>query len=121
MDSPVVLGIDIGGTNTVYGFIGEDGHIYDHKEIPTKGLDPVTDLVGRIEARTNLFLNDNPQLALSGIGVGAPNGNHFTGMIQDPPNLSWGNVNIVELFKERFDCKTSLTYDANAAALGEKH
>ena len=60
MDSPVVLGIDIGGTNTVYGFIGEDGHIYDHEEIPTKGSDPVTDLVGRIEARTNLFLNDNP-------------------------------------------------------------
>ena len=77
--------------------------------------------MGRIEARTNLFLNDNRQLALSGIGVGAPNGNHFTGMIQDPPNLSWGNVNIVELFKERFDCKASLTNDANAAALGEKH
>ena len=121
MDSPVVLGIDIGGTNTVYGFISEDGRIYDHEEIPTKGADPVTDLVGRIESRTNQFLNDNPQLALSGIGVGAPNGNHFTGMIQDPPNLSWGNVNIVELFKERFDCKTSLTNDANAAALGEKH
>tara|TARA_A100001011_G_scaffold328818_1_gene353746 strand:- start:1216 stop:2163 length:948 start_codon:yes stop_codon:yes gene_type:complete len=121
MDSPVVLGIDIGGTNTVYGFISEDGHIHDHEEIPTKGADPVTDLVGRIESRTNQFLNDNPQLALSGIGVGAPNGNHFTGMIQDPPNLSWGNVNIVELFKKRFNCKTSLTNDANAAALGEKH
>ena len=121
MDSPVVLGIDIGGTNTVYGFISGDGHIYYHEEIPTKGANPVTDLVGRIESRTNQFLNDNPQLVLCGIGVGAPNGNHFTGMIQDPPNLSWGNVNIVELFKERFNCNTSLTNDANAAALGEKH
>jgi len=121
MDSPVVLGIDIGGTNTVYGFISEDGHIYEHEEIPTKGADLVTNLVGRIESRTNQFLNDNPQLVLCGIGVGAPNGNHFTGMIQDPPNLSWGNVNIVELFKERFNCNTSLTNDANAAALGEKH
>ena len=37
MDSSVVLGIDIGGTNTVYGFISRDGHIYTHEEIPTRG------------------------------------------------------------------------------------
>ena len=59
MNSSVVLGIDIGGTNTVYGFISEDGHIHDHEEIPTKGADPVTDLVGRIESRTDHFLKEN--------------------------------------------------------------
>jgi len=121
MDSSVVLGVDIGGTNTVYGFLNKDGHIYDHKEIPTRGDKPVTDLVGRIESRTKNFLENNPELVLYGIGIGAPNGNHFTGMIADPPNLSWGNVDIVALFKERFDCKASLTNDANAAALGEKY
>ena len=121
MDSSIVLGVDIGGTNTVYGFINRDGHIYDHKEIPTRGEKPVTDLVGRIESRTKNFLENNPELVLYGIGIGAPNGNHFTGMIADPPNLSWGNVDIIALFKERFDCKASLTNDANAAALGEKY
>ena len=121
MDSSIVLGVDIGGTNTVYGFINRDGHIYDHKEIPTRGDKPVTDLVGRIESRTKNFIENNPELVLYGIGIGAPNGNHFTGMIADPPNLSWGNVDIIALFKERFDCKASLTNDANAAALGEKY
>ena len=56
MDSSVVLGVDIGGTNTVYGFINRDGHIYDHKVIPTRGDEPVTDLVGRIESKTKNFL-----------------------------------------------------------------
>ena len=55
MDSSVVLGIDIGGTNTVYGFISRDGHIYTHEEIPTRGQEPVSDLVDRIETRTINF------------------------------------------------------------------
>ena len=121
MDSSVVLGIDIGGTNTVYGFISRDGHIYTHEEIPTRGQEPVSDLVDRIATRIHQFLKNNSELDLFGVGIGAPNGNHFTGMIADPPNLSWGNVDIVKLFKERFDCETSLTNDANAAALGEKY
>ena len=57
---------------------------------------------------------------MKGIGIGAPNGNHYTGMIQDPPNLSWGNVDIVSIFAKNFDCEVALTNDANAAALGEK-
>ena len=78
-------------------------------------------LVDRIEASIDHILNKDPQNELLGIGIGAPNGNHFTGMIQDPPNLSWGNVDIIDLFKGRFGCKVDLTNDANAAALGEKH
>ena len=77
--------------------------------------------MGRIDNRVQSYLRDNTATVLSGIGIGAPNGNHFTGRIQDPPNLSWGNVDIVALFKERFDCDVILTNDANAAALGEKH
>ena len=121
MTKSVALGIDIGGTNTVYGFVSENGHVHHHEEIPTHGSKPVLDLVGRIENRVQSYLRDNTATVLSGIGIGAPNGNHFTGLIQDPPNLSWGNVDIVALFKERFDCDVILTNDANAAALGEKH
>ena len=121
MTKSVTLGIDIGGTNTVYGFVGENGHVHQHKEIPTHGSKPVLDLVDRIKNRVQSYLTDNTATVLSGIGIGAPNGNHFTGRIQDPPNLSWGNVDIVALFKERFDCDVILTNDANAAALGEKH
>jgi len=121
MTKSVALGIDIGGTNTVYGFVDKGGHVHHYKEIPTHGSNPVLELVNRIENRVQSYLRDNTAIVLSGIGIGAPNGNHYTGIIHDPPNLSWGNVDIVSLFKERFDCDVILTNDANAAALGEKH
>ena len=121
MENQVALGIDIGGTNTVYGLVSEEGQILYHHEIPTEGYNPAIGLIKRIESRIQEILDKDSQLILSGIGVGAPNGNHFTGMIQDPPNLSWGNVDIVNLFKDRFRSDVVLTNDANAAALGEKY
>ena len=117
----VVLGIDIGGTNTVYGFIGQNGNIFHSDEIPTHGSKPVDNFINRLEEELDSFLTDNSDFKLFGIGVGAPNGNHFTGIIQDPPNLSWGDVDIVTLLQEKFHCDVSLTNDANAAALGEKN
>jgi len=120
MKKSVALGIDIGGTNTIYGFIESGGTIVFHEEIPTHGSMPVMDLVDRIDQKANSFLSENIDYTLKGIGIGAPNGNHYTGMIQDPPNLSWGNVDIVSIFAKNFDCEVALTNDANAAALGEK-
>ena len=120
MEKSVVLGIDIGGTNTIYGFITREGAIIFHDEIPTNGSKPISDLIGRISDNVKRFFSKNSEYALIGIGIGAPNGNHHTGMIQSPPNLSWGNIDIVSLFKEKINCETLLTNDANAAALGEK-
>ena len=120
MKKSIALGIDIGGTNTIYGFIESGGTIVFHEEIPTHGSMRVMDLVDRIDQKANLFLSENINYTLKGIGIGAPNGNHYTGMIQDPPNLSWGNVDIVSIFAKNFDCEIALTNDANAAALGEK-
>ena len=100
MENQVALGIDIGGTNTVYGLVSEQGQILYHHEIPTEGYNPAIGLIKRIESRIQEILQKNSQLILSGIGVGAPIGNHFTGMIQDPPNVSWGNVDIINLFKD---------------------
>ena len=120
MKKSIALGIDIGGTNTIYGFIESGGTIIFHEEIPTHGSMPVMDLVDRIDQRASSFLSENIDYTLKGIGIGAPNGNHYTGMIQDPPNLSWGNVDIVSIFAKNFDCEVALTNDANAAALGEK-
>ena len=121
MSKQVVLGIDIGGTNTVYGLIGEDGNIYHYEDIPTKGSKPIENLIDRLDSSLSSIMSQNSDFELAGIGIGAPNGNHYTGMIQDPPNLSWGNVDVVNIFKERFNCNVDLTNDANAAALGEKH
>jgi len=120
MEKSVVLGIDIGGTNTIFGFITRDGTIIFHDEIPTNGAKPISDLIGRISENVKEFFSKNQEYSLNGIGIGAPNGNHYTGMIQSPPNLSWGDIDIVSLFSEKINCKTLLTNDANAAALGEK-
>lgn len=120
MKNSVALGIDIGGTNTIYGFIDLNGSILFHEEIPTHGSMPIIDLVERINNKVETFLIENSNYELKGIGIGAPNGNHYTGLIQAPPNLSWGNVDIVSIFNKRFGCETILTNDANAAALGEK-
>ena len=121
MSKQVVLGIDIGGTNTVYGLIGKDGNVYHYKDIPTKGSKPIEDLIYRLDSSLSSIMSQNSEFELAGIGIGAPNGNHYTGIIQNPPNLSWGNVDVVNIFKERFNCNVDLTNDANAAALGEKH
>ena len=122
MNEQVVLGIDIGGTNTVYGLITKKGKVIHHESIPTNGSLPILDLLERLDFKVNEALSSLLEIGeLVGIGIGAPNGNHFTGMIQDPPNLSWGNVDVIRLFSDRFNCKVDLTNDANAAALGEKH
>ena len=120
MKNSLVLGIDIGGTNTIYGFITKNGTILFKEEILTNGDKSITDLVDRIGKRVEDFFIKNSQYSLVGVGIGAPNGNHYNGKIQSPPNLSWGDIDIVKLFKHRFNCSVKLTNDANAAALGEK-
>ena len=117
----VVLGIDIGGTNTVFGLIEKSGNILFIEHIPTFGHEPADSLVNRLAEKVDSFLEDHPEGELTGIGVGAPNGNHYNGVIQSPPNLGWGHVDIVSLLKKKFNCDVLLTNDANAAALGEKY
>ena len=117
----IVLGIDIGGTNTVCGLVEKSGNILFKEQIPTFGHEPADSLVNRLAEKVDSFSEDHPEIELEGIGVGAPNGNHYNGVIQDPPNLSWGHVDMVSLLREKFNCDVSLTNDANAAALGEKY
>ncbi|MEI7472696.1 MAG: ROK family protein, partial [Chitinophagaceae bacterium] len=57
---------------------------------------------------------------IKGIGVGAPNGNYYTGTIEYAPNLPWkGIIPLVELMESKFKLPVTLTNDANAAAIGE--
>ena len=58
MKKSIALGIDMGGTNTIYGFIESGGTIVFHEEIPTHGSMPVMDLVDRIDQKANSFLSE---------------------------------------------------------------
>jgi glucokinase len=112
------LGIDIGGTNIAYGIVDKFGTIKFEKNVPTSNFKTPIDFINY------LFLQHEIQDELTnilGIGIGAPNGNHFNGTIDYAPNLLWkGCIPLKEMFENIFKLPTMLTNDANAAAVGEK-
>lgn len=117
MTKELALGIDIGGTNTAFGVCDRKGNLLFEGNISTTDYDRAEALVtGVYDAlKSTHFL---PQIV--GIGIGAPNGNFFTGTIEFAPNLNWkGSVPLVELFQNEFGVPAVLTNDANAAAIGE--
>ena len=120
MNKDIIVGIDIGGTNTVYGFVdGKSNYLFD-KTIPTYPNKDISEfvlrLVGSIEESKNNFFSES---ILSGIGIAAPGANHLNGKIESPSNFKWKDVKLGDMLKEHFDIPIAITNDANAAALGE--
>ena len=121
MSKPYVVGIDIGGTNTVFGIVDARGTIIASGSIKTNKFNEVEDYVN--ELHTELFRlleQNNATDKIMGIGVGAPNGNYFNGTIEFAPTLPWrGVIPLAQMLTDRFGIPVSLTNDANAAAIGE--
>ncbi|GAB4143843.1 MAG: ROK family protein [Ignavibacteriales bacterium] len=118
--SKVTLGIDIGGTNTVFGLVDENGNIKTKESIPTNSMNPAEDLFKRLFEKFAPIYNEHTEkYQIVGIGIGAPNANYYTGSVENPPNLNWGVVNLITLIKKYYDLPVAVTNDANAAALGE--
>jgi glucokinase len=119
--APVVLGIDIGGTTTTFGFVAPDGNCLAETELPTRASEPLSLFMERLTERIrDAFAPISVGHDLKGIGIGAPNADYRTGMLVNPPNLKWGsNVDLAGLFRLAFDLPVAVTNDANAAALGE--
>jgi glucokinase len=117
----VTLGVDIGGTNTVFGFVLETGTCVAESSIPTESGDPAERLISRLHEKIDeLYRPLAGRYMMKGIGVGAPNANYYRGTVESPPNLKWGPVtNLAALFKKYYDVPVAVTNDANAAALGE--
>lgn len=116
----IAIGIDIGGTNTVFGLVDEYGNCLAHGNIKTSSFKSPELLVAAIANEITYHLIKNSDLKLNGIGIGAPNGNFYNGTVEYAPNLKWkGIVNLVQLFQIHFDVPVFVTNDANAAAVGE--
>lgn len=112
----IAAGVDIGGTNTVFGWIDTEGKIKFQSSIPTTGNTP-EELVQKVCASLR---KHQPKGIQKGIGIGAPNGNFYSGQVEFAPNLHWSErVPLVELFQEEIGLPAKLTNDANAAAMGE--
>ena len=121
---PYVIGLDLGGTNAVFGIVDQRGEIkattaiktqqYDTAEAfieaSVNALQPIIDQVGGIEK-------------IRSMGVGAPNGNYYKGTIEIAPNIKWAHDCVVPLgkmFSDRLGgIPVAVTNDANAAAIGE--
>jgi glucokinase len=121
MRQDVTLGIDIGGTNTVLGFVDATGACAAESSIATHAEEPPESLVARLTVKIHeAWAPLAGTFTLRGIGMGAPNANYYQGTVEDPPNLSWrGKTPLASLVRRQFDVPVVVTNDANAAALGE--
>jgi glucokinase len=115
----MVIGIDIGGTNTKFGFVSETGELTCEGSLQTNKHRKVEDFIDELCGKL-LSLQEKEKYEIKGIGVGAPDANYYTGAIENAPNLIWrGFINLSGLFKQHFNLPVAVTNDANAAALGE--
>ena len=116
----IVLGIDIGATRTKLGRVSEAGEMISLGDLETRSDEPVDRFWERLFSAVEALgeAGDQP-VRLRGVGVGAPNANPFSGKIEDPPNLGWGTVEVVEPLRDRFGVPVAITNDANASAMGE--
>ncbi|MBP1650441.1 MAG: hypothetical protein H6Q26_598 [Bacteroidetes bacterium] len=121
MSQQLAVGIDIGGTNTKFGIVDRRGNILCDGRMLTNQHEDVDAFLDELHGHLSVLIEqvggmDN----IRGIGVGAPNGNFYTGNIEYAPNLRWkGVVPLSKLLEAKFGVPAVLTNDANAAALGE--
>ena len=118
---PLAIGIDVGGTGTKFGIVDRHGNVLFSSEMSTKKHKRVETFID------DLYVSFHPLIEkaggigrIKGIGVGAPNGNFYSGTIEYAPNLPWkGIIPLAKLIEDKFKLPVVLTNDANAAAIGE--
>lgn len=120
MNASLALGIDIGGTNTSFGLVDRRGSITVQGRMRTVGHDTVESYIAALRSAVLPMLQKTGYENLVGAGVGAPNANFYTGEIAYAANLPWeGVIPFAKLIGDALHLKTTITNDANAAALGE--
>lgn len=120
ISNELAVGIDIGGTNTKYGIVNHRGEILQQGEIRTDAYPDAETFVDGLYKTLQPVIDSVKTNNVVGIGIGAPNGNFYTGNIEYAPNLKWkGIIPLAKLISDKFDLPAALTNDANAAAVGE--
>lgn len=124
IQKPYVIGLDLGGTNSVFGIVDTRGDIKATTAIKTGGhATPESYVDACIEALQPIIEQVGGLDKIKAMGIGAPNGNYYNGTIEYAPNLPWAHDTVIPLakmFSERLgDIPVGLTNDANAAAMGE--
>lgn len=120
---PYVIGVDLGGTNTVFGIVDTYGKIVAEDSIKTQKYKTAEEFVeAGVACLLPLIAQGGGTEKIAGMGIGAPNANYYTGAIEIAPNIAWAHDSVVplgEMFSQKLGIPVHLTNDANAAALGE--
>lgn len=121
MAKPYVIGVDMGGTNTAFGIVDARGNVIASSSIKTAKHSEFKDYIQELyEEVTRLIVANDCEGKINGIGIGAPNANYFTGVIEAGTNLIWkGTLPLADMVSEKFGIPCVITNDANAAAIGE--
>lgn len=121
MSKPYVLGIDIGGTNTVFGIVDARGVVLASASIKTQKHSEIDAYIDELYTEVTKLITENDATdKIHGIGIGAPNANYFTGVIEGGVNLPWPTpIPLAQLVSDKFGIPVAITNDANAAAIGE--
>ena len=106
---PYVIGVDLGGTNTVFGVVNARGEVVGENSIKTQQYKTAEEFVeAGVECLKPLLAQIGGTEQVQGMGIGAPNGNYYDGVVP-----------LANMFKEKTGIPVKLTNDANAAAMGE--
>ena len=121
MAKPYVIGIDMGGTNTAFGIVDARGNVIASDSIKTGKHSDINDYIDELYTEiTRIIVANDAVDKINGIGIGAPNANYYTGIIEDGVNLPWPTpIPLADLITKKFGIPCIITNDANAAAIGE--
>ncbi len=117
----LAVGIDIGGTGTKFGIVDRAGNVLFTGDLSTKRHKKIETFIDELHDKLAVLIQNAGGIGrIRGIGVGAPNGNFYTGTVEYAPNLPWkGILPLAQMIQDKFQIQTNLTNDANAAAIGE--
>ena len=118
----LVIGLDLGGTNSVFGIVDGDGEIIATTSIKTQTFQRVEQYVEEsVKAVMQIVEQVGGMEKIRAMGIGAPCGNYYKGTIENAANLVWakGIVPLADMFAEKLGIPVAITNDANAAAMGE--
>ncbi|MCF0198147.1 MAG: ROK family protein [Bacteroidaceae bacterium] len=120
---PYVIGLDLGGTNSVFGIVDAEGNVVAQTSVKTRGHGPKVEqyVADCVEALNVIIAEVGGIEKIKAMGIGAPNGNYYTGCIEFAPNLPWDQetIPLAKMFSEALGVPVAMTNDANAAAIGE--